>query len=179
MTLQELDLLHREAWMKLVRTASVGRLIFTEQALPAVHLVDFRWWRGDVVIRITDPAVLAAASGNRIVAFETDELDADLQSGWSVTVVGHARVITEVPDLMELSTIFSRPSIGGRCDYFVRIKTEKVTGRHHGRNQNANSSFSASDFGGDQIDETRHRGRHRRGQADPVAGVGDVDGEHH
>jgi len=176
-TLQELDLRYREEWMKLVRTASVGRLIFTEQALPAVHLVDFRWWRGDVVIRITDPAVLAAASRNRIVAFETDELDADLQCGWSVTVVGHAQVITEVPDLMELSTIFPRPAIGGRCDYFVRIKTEKVTGRQLGRNHRADSSFSATDFSDDQFDETRYRGRHRRGQADTVAGVGDVDGE--
>ena len=156
MTLQELDLLQREEWMKLVRTASVGRLVFTEQALPAVHLVDFRWWRGDVVVRITDPAVLAATSRNRIVAFETDELDADLQSGWSVTVVGHAQVITEVPDLMELSTLFSRPSIGGRCDYFVRIKIEKVTGRRLGRNHRADSSFSATDLADDQVDETRH-----------------------
>ncbi|BBX45884.1 pyridoxamine 5'-phosphate oxidase family protein [Mycobacterium cookii] len=155
MMLQELDLLNRAEWMKLVRTASVGRLVFTAQALPAVHLVDFRWWRGDVVIRITDPAVLAATSRNRIVAFEADELDMDLQRGWSVTVVGHAQVITEVPDLMELSTLFSRPSVGGRCDYFVRIKTEKVTGRQLGRNQQSDSTFSATQFGDDQLDGTR------------------------
>ncbi|MGA9491366.1 MAG: pyridoxamine 5'-phosphate oxidase family protein [Mycobacterium sp.] len=154
--MQELDLLHREEWMKLVRTASVGRLIFTEQALPAVHLVDFRWWRGDVVIRITDPAVLAATSRNRIVAFETDELDAELQSGWSVTVVGHAEVVTEVPDLMELSTIFSRPATGGRCDYFVRISTEKVTGRRLGGNRKTESSFSATNLGGNQVDGEHH-----------------------
>lgn len=165
--------------MKLVRTASVGRLVFTEHALPAVHLVDFRWWRGDVVIRITDPAVLAAASRNRIVAFETDELDADLEYGWSVTVVGHAQVITEVSDLMELSTLFSRPSVGGRCDYFVRIKTEKVTGRQLGRTHKADSSVSVTEFGDHHVHETRHRGRHRRGQADAVARVSDVDGKHH
>jgi hypothetical protein len=38
-------------------------------------------------------------------------------------------VITDMPDLVELSGIFSRPRIGGRHDYFVRIRTEKVTGR--------------------------------------------------
>ncbi len=129
-SLQELEVLDRQQCLGLLRKAAVGRLVFTERALPAVRPVDFRWWRGDVVIRIADPAVLAAASGNRVVAFEADELDAGLHCGWSVTVVGHARVITDVPDLIELSAIFSRPWIGGRRDYFVRIGTEKVTGRH-------------------------------------------------
>jgi hypothetical protein len=128
-SLRELEVLDREQCLALLRKVPMGRLVFTEHALPAVQPVDFRCWRGDVVIRIADPATLAAASGNRVVAFETDELDAHLHCGWSVTVVGHAQVITEVPDLIELSGIFSRPWIGGRRDYFVRIRTEKVTGR--------------------------------------------------
>ncbi len=129
MLLQELNPSQREQWIELMRTASVGRLIFTAQALPAVQLVDFRWWRGDVVIRITDAAVLSAVSRNQVVAFEADDSDADLDRGWSVTVVGHLTVITEVPDLIELSGMFSRPAAGGRRDYFVRIRTEKVSGR--------------------------------------------------
>jgi hypothetical protein len=128
-SLRELEELDREQCLALLRQVPVGRLVFTERALPAVQPADFRWWRGDVVIRIAHPAVLAAASGNRIVAFETDDLGADLHCGWTVTVVGHAQVITEVPDLVELSKIFSRPWIGGRRDYFVRVRTEKVTGR--------------------------------------------------
>lgn len=124
----DLELLDREQCLELLSKVSVGRLVFTEHALPAVHPVDFRWWRGDVVIRISDPAMLAAASGNRVVAFEADELDVDLHCGWSVTVVGHAEVITEVSDLIELSSIFSGPWIGDRRDYFVGIRTEKVTG---------------------------------------------------
>jgi len=128
-SLQDLEVLDREQSVDLLQQVPVGRLIFTEQALPAVRPVEFRWWRGDVVIRIADPAILGAASRNRIVAFETDELDADLHRGWSVTVVGHAQVITEVPDLVELSGLFSRPWIGSRRDFFVRIRTEKVTGR--------------------------------------------------
>ena len=126
---EDLEVLNREHCLELLQTASLGRLVFTEHALPAVQPVDFRWWRGDVVIRIPDPLMLAAASSNRVVAFETDEVDTELHSGWSVTVVGHAEVVTAVPDLVELSGIFSRPSIGGRHDYFVRIRTEKVTGR--------------------------------------------------
>jgi Pyridoxamine 5'-phosphate oxidase len=127
-SLQDVEVLDREQCLELLRAASVGRLVFTERALPAVRPVEFRWWRGDVVIRIADPAMLAA-SDNHVVAFETDELDVDLHCGWSVTVVGHAQLITDVPDLVELSGIFSRPWGGGRCDYFVRVRTEKVTGR--------------------------------------------------
>ena len=128
-SLHDVEGLDREECLELVRTVPMGRLVFTEHALPAVQPVDFRWWRGDVVIRIAAPAMLAAASDNRVVAFETDELDADLRCGWTVTVVGRAQMITEVPDLIELSEIFSRPWAGGRRDYFVRIRTEKVTGR--------------------------------------------------
>jgi nitroimidazol reductase NimA-like FMN-containing flavoprotein (pyridoxamine 5'-phosphate oxidase superfamily) len=126
---QDVEVLDREQSLELLQQAPVGRLIFTERALPAVQPVEFRWWRGDVVIRIADPVLLNAASGNRIVAFETDEMDADLHRGWSVTVVGHAHVVTEVADLVELSGLFSRPWIGGRRDYFLQIRTEKVTGR--------------------------------------------------
>jgi nitroimidazol reductase NimA-like FMN-containing flavoprotein (pyridoxamine 5'-phosphate oxidase superfamily) len=127
--LQDVEALDRKQCLELVRTVTMGRLVFTEHALPAVQPADFRWWRGNVVIRLADPATLAAASGNRVVAFETDELDADLRCGWTVTVVGRAQMITEVPDLIELAGIFSRPWVGGRHDYFVRIGTEKVTGR--------------------------------------------------
>lgn len=129
MLLQGLNSLQREPSIELMQTASVGRLIFTEQALPAVQLVDFRWWRGDAVIRITEAAVLSAVLRNHVVAFEADELGTDLDHRWSVTVVGHCTVITEVTDLIELAAMFPRPSVGGRHDYFVRVRAEKVSGR--------------------------------------------------
>jgi hypothetical protein len=125
---QDVEVLDREHCLALLRTVWLGRLVFTEHALPAVQPVDFRCWRGDVVIRLADPVMLAAVSSNRVVAFESDELDTEMHSGWSVTVVGRAQVITAVPDLVELSGIFSRPSIGGRHDYYLRIRTDKVVG---------------------------------------------------
>lgn len=88
MLLQGLNSLQREPSIELMQTASVGRLIFTEQALPVVQLVDFRWWSGDAVIRIT-----------------------------------------EVTDSIELAAMFPRPSVGGRHDYFVLVRAEKVSGR--------------------------------------------------
>ena len=125
----DLEILEREQCLDLLHSARVGRLIFTEHALPAVQPVNFQLWHGDIVIRVASGTKLAAAVGNLVVAFETDELDPDLRTGWSVTGVGHAQLITDVADLVELSGLFLQPWDDGRRDYFLRIRIEKVTGR--------------------------------------------------
>jgi nitroimidazol reductase NimA-like FMN-containing flavoprotein (pyridoxamine 5'-phosphate oxidase superfamily) len=126
---QELEVLDREQCLELLHTARVGRLVFTEDALPAVQPVNFRLCRDSVVIRVAGGAKLAAAARNFVVAFQADELDPDLRTGWSVTVVGHAQRITNVDELVEVSGMFVQPWVDGRRDHFVRIRTEKVTGR--------------------------------------------------
>jgi nitroimidazol reductase NimA-like FMN-containing flavoprotein (pyridoxamine 5'-phosphate oxidase superfamily) len=126
---QELEVLDREQCLQLLQTVRVGRLVFTEDALPAVQPVNFRLWRDNVVIRVAGGAKLAAAARNFVVAFQADELDPDLHTGWSVTVVGHAQRITDVDELVALSGTFVQPWVDGRRDHFVRIRTEQVTGR--------------------------------------------------
>ncbi|OBF90814.1 pyridoxamine 5'-phosphate oxidase-like FMN-binding protein [Mycolicibacterium flavescens] len=126
---QELETLNRRQCLDLLGGVRVGRLVFTEDALPAVQPVNFRLWNDDVVIRVAGGPKLAAATDNQVVAFQADELDADLRTGWSVTVVGHAEPITDVDELVELSGTFLQPWVDGRRDHFVRIRTEKMTGR--------------------------------------------------
>jgi nitroimidazol reductase NimA-like FMN-containing flavoprotein (pyridoxamine 5'-phosphate oxidase superfamily) len=126
---QELEVLDREQCLEVLQTVRVGRLVFTEDALPAVQPVNFRMWRGDVVIRVASGAKLAAAARNFVVAFQADELDPDLRTGWSVTVVGHAQRITDVDQLVEVAGTFIQPWVDGNRDHFIRIRTEKVTGR--------------------------------------------------
>ena len=126
---QELEVLNRRQCLDLLQGVRVGRLVFTEDALPAVQPVNFRLWRNDLAIRVAGGAKLAAAAHNVVVAFEADELDPDLRTGWSVTVVGQAQPITDVDELVELSGTFLQPWVDGRRDHFVRIRTEKMTGR--------------------------------------------------
>lgn len=128
----QLEILERDQCLDLLDTVRVGRLVFTEHALPAVQPVNFRLWQGDIVIRIASGAKLAAAMDNLVVAFQADDLDPDLRAGWSVTVVGHTQLITRIDDLVELSGIFLDPWVDGRRDHFVRIRTEQVTGRRLG-----------------------------------------------
>lgn len=126
---QQLEVLDRVECMALLETVRVGRLVFTEGALPAVQPVNFRMHDEQVVLRVAGGGKLAAAINNSIVAFEVDDLDPDLRSGWSVTVVGHACLITDVEELVEVSGIWLQPWVVGRRDNFVRIKTEQVNGR--------------------------------------------------
>lgn len=126
---QELEVLNRRRCLDLLGTVRVGRLVFTEDALPAVQPVNFRLWREDVVIRVAGGPKLAAATDNLVVAFQADELDPDLRTGWSVTVVGHAQPIDDIGELVELAGTFLQPWVDGRRDHFVRIRTEKMTGR--------------------------------------------------
>jgi nitroimidazol reductase NimA-like FMN-containing flavoprotein (pyridoxamine 5'-phosphate oxidase superfamily) len=126
---QELDVLNRRQCLDLLQGVRVGRLVWTENGLPAVQPVNFRLWREDVVIRVAGGVKLAAATEKRVVAFQADELDPDLRSGWSVTVLGHAQEITAVDDLVDVAGTFVEPWVEGRRDHFVRIRSEQITGR--------------------------------------------------
>jgi len=126
---KELAMLDRQECLELLQRVRVGRLVFTEGALPAVQPVNFRLFRDNVVIRVAGGVKLEAAARNFVVAFQADELDPDLRTGWSVTVVGHAQRITDVDELVAVSGTFVQPWAAGTRDQFVRILTEKVTGR--------------------------------------------------
>jgi nitroimidazol reductase NimA-like FMN-containing flavoprotein (pyridoxamine 5'-phosphate oxidase superfamily) len=126
---QELDVLNRRQCLDLLQGVRVGRLVFTEDALPAVQPVNFRLWRDDVVFRVAGGAKLAAATHNQVVAFEADELDPDLRTGWSVTVVGHAQQITDVDELVEVAGTFVQPWVDGRRDHFVNAGYRTMWGR--------------------------------------------------
>ncbi|WNG84843.1 pyridoxamine 5'-phosphate oxidase family protein [Mycobacterium sp. ITM-2016-00316] len=125
----QLDVLNRRQCLDRLAQVRVGRLVFTEDALPAIQPVNFRVWRDDVVIRVAGGPKLQAATANQVVAFEADVLDADLRNGWSVTVVGHAEPITGVDDLVDVAGTFIEPWVQGRRDHFIRIRTDRMTGR--------------------------------------------------
>ncbi len=126
---QQLEVLNRRQCLDRLQQVRVGRLVFTEDALPAIQPVNFRIWRDDVVIRVAGGPKLAAATDHHVVAFEADELDPDLRSGWSVTVVGTAEPITEIDDLVAVAGTFIEPWVRGRREHFVRIRTDRMTGR--------------------------------------------------
>lgn len=121
--------LSREQCLRLLGTVPVGRVVYTRQALPAVELVNFALDGGDVVIRTGATGKLVAAVDGAIVAFEADEYDPVARTGWSVTVVGRARLVTDPGDVDRLRSTGPHPWVPGDLPYFIAITPGPLHGR--------------------------------------------------
>lgn len=122
--------LHPRECLRLLATVPVGRIVHTRHALPAVLPVNFRLEHdGAVLLRTAADSELAKAIDGAVVAFEADEVDAAVQSGWSVVVIGPAAVITDPGESARLNRTGPRSWVPSPTEVFVRIEPELVTGR--------------------------------------------------
>jgi hypothetical protein len=124
-----LEQLSRDECLRLVGQVSLGRIIYTRQALPAVELVNFALDDGDIIIRTDGGGKLAAATRGAVVAFEADNVDVTGQAGWSVTIVGYSRAVTDGADIRHLEHVDLVPWAPGKRDHFIRISPGIVNGR--------------------------------------------------
>jgi Pyridoxamine 5'-phosphate oxidase len=92
-----LDLTPAESW-QLLGGVSLGRVVFTQHAMPAIrpvnHLVDDE----TIIIRSHLGAVIVAHAGTEdgvVVCYEADELDPVRHTGWSVIATGLARLVRD------------------------------------------------------------------------------------
>lgn len=86
-------------WLERLAALSVGRLVYTAGALPAVLPVRFRLAPDGSVMLYTCPQPeLVRAVDGAVVAFEAGELSHADGSGWSVTVLGKAQIIAGPAD---------------------------------------------------------------------------------
>ncbi|TDC86765.1 pyridoxamine 5'-phosphate oxidase family protein [Actinomadura sp. 7K507] len=111
---------------ELMGTAPIGRIVFTEQALPAVLPVGFVLDGEDVVVCTPSGSTLVTAVRGAIVAFETDGFETGGATVWSVTVVGRARVVRDPGERVRTAL---RPWTAAADTRFVRISCERLTGR--------------------------------------------------
>lgn len=117
---------------RLLAGQSVGRVVYTDGALPAVAPVNFVMDGHHVVFRTTPGSRLARGVTNQVVAFEVDQLDAEVQTGWSVVVTGIARPLTEPGEMARALGLGLAPWAGGRREQFLSITPGLVTGRFIG-----------------------------------------------
>ena len=107
--------------MRLMGSVPVGRIVYTRQALPAVELVNFALVDGDIVIRTSAEGKLAAATRGAVVAFEVDSVDLAGHAGWSVTIVGQARAVTDGEEIRRLERVALTSWVPGQDGHFIRI----------------------------------------------------------
>jgi hypothetical protein len=116
--------------MRLLASVSLGRVVFTARALPAIrpvtHLVD-----GDnIIIRTGHNAAITSelrAEAGTIVAYEADAINSDQHLGWSVVVVGVAHRVID-PDEASAYRRMLRPWLDGDKDQVIAIHADMVTG---------------------------------------------------
>ncbi|WP_327739975.1 pyridoxamine 5'-phosphate oxidase family protein [Streptomyces nojiriensis] len=131
-TARSTEQLDRSEALRLLGTVTLGRIVFTHQALPVIrpmsHVVDGE----DVLVQLDEGAShasLAAAPGEPgiVLAYEADAIDADTHLGWSVVVVGYAELIVNRDEAERLAALLepwmSQPTAG-----VLRIRSELVTG---------------------------------------------------
>jgi uncharacterized protein len=126
----DLTALPRDESLDLLRSVPVGRIVFTERALPAITPVNFAvLGNGDVVIRTGPGSKLSAATRRAIVAFEADQIGDVGREGWSVVVTGRARHVTSSEEIAEIDGAMPRPWASGDRHDVIRISADIVEGR--------------------------------------------------
>ncbi|WSM03966.1 pyridoxamine 5'-phosphate oxidase family protein [Streptomyces sp. NBC_01716] len=129
---RHMEALERADALSLLRSVSLGRLVFTESALPAIrplnHLLDGE----DIIIRLGDGSALASLKApsdppGAVVAYEADVIDPVRHVGWSVVVTGYARLVDDPADLERYRDLL-RPWVARTMTDVLRIRPELITG---------------------------------------------------
>jgi len=133
MTETVLQPLSRELCETLLATGSTGRLAVVIDDQPHIVPVNYVSDGATIVFR-TAPGTVLTESALARVAFEVDGIDEQRRSGWSVTVHGFGRDITDAVDadserLRALHLDCWAPE--GR-DRWFKVVPEAVTGRYLG-----------------------------------------------
>ena len=121
-----LEVLDRESCLRLLRTATLGRIAITVGALSVILPITFTMVDDQIVFRTAPGTKLDAATQNAVVAFEVDDFDPLYHSGWSVAVTGVACEISDPSDAMIRTTPRWAPGADGRV---VAIPLDRVSGR--------------------------------------------------
>lgn len=119
--------LSRTECLDLMASVPVGRLVYTYRALPAVIPLRFFMDGEGVVVHTGTDSTLNAAVRDTVVAFQVDDLDPVTLAGWSVTLVGQARLVTGPAEIARRSSIRS-PQMQGTNGHLARISVGFVSG---------------------------------------------------
>ncbi|WP_280339422.1 pyridoxamine 5'-phosphate oxidase family protein [Nocardia neocaledoniensis] len=123
--------LGRAEALRLLASVPMGRVVYTRDALPAIrpvnHLVDED---GLIVVRtrLHSPLTgLASHTAPVVVTYGADEIDPVRRVGWSVSVTGLARTVSD-PGRVASYERRLRPWVEGMMDAVITIDPDIVTG---------------------------------------------------
>ena len=126
---RRLEVLDEDECRRLLPTAVIGRLAFTEGALPVILPVAFGVHQNRIVIPTRPGSKMATASRRAVVAFEADAFDPVTRTGWNVTVVGPSRVVTDAAEAAALEAFGVSPWIAAPSCCFITVLMQIIRGR--------------------------------------------------
>ena len=121
--------LERAECFRLLASGRIGRVAFTDAALPAVQPVAYRLDDEEVVFWTCNGSKLAAATRHAIVGFEVDDFDLQARTGWSVLGIGQAYEVVDPARLADLAQIDRAPWVRDHDAHTICIPLQLVTGR--------------------------------------------------
>lgn len=129
---------------QLLTTVPIGRLAFTEAALPRVLPVHFTLRGDDVVIGSLSGAKVRIAMRGDVVAFEADAYDPVTHEGWCVNVIGISRLLTDDDEVAALDALGFTPWSPRQDRHYFAVRMDSVVGRALARSPERAPAFSES-----------------------------------
>jgi len=132
-TWNRVESLEPAACMRLLDSVRFGRIGLWGPEGPQILPVNHSVVDGTIVFRTDLYTSLAEGTRDATVAFEADELDERLVSGWSVLVVGDARHVEDPAEMADLHRRTGEPWAPGDRPLVARIVPTRVAGRRFSR----------------------------------------------
>jgi uncharacterized protein len=122
------EVLDRDRCVELLSSVSVGRVVFTRRAMPAVRPVRYVVRAGAVWFRAPDNDIWLTGALDTVMAFAADDATRHEPARWFVTVLGHATEVRDRAVIDDLVPVLP-PTGGPADDRCVRLLIESVSGR--------------------------------------------------
>lgn len=131
----ELVELERAECLRLLAGGSVGRVVFTDAAMPAALPVNDVFEDAEVVFRTARSGRLATTAPGNVVAFEVDDIEVSTRTGWSVLGVGEAYEVRDPAARGPVARAVSPGAEGGRGvrTAAVAVRAPDPSRRGHGQ----------------------------------------------
>lgn len=124
--------LSRAQCLRLLGSVSLGRVVFSLNALPTLRPVNHVLADGAIYVRTHEAAKIASIAGSAdassvVLAYAADQIDPLTHEGWSVIATGYGELLSDPPQLAlfrHLPLAWSNQPL----QYAIRIQPTLITG---------------------------------------------------
>lgn len=124
-----LEMLSEPEALALLATVPLGRMVYSDRALPFVAPVSFILDGPDIVIRTGRRSNLATHGPGNIVAFQVDDIAVSTGSGWTVVVTGRLQLVHDAIEIARLGTLKLQSWAPAASDRYLQLRPELITGQ--------------------------------------------------